>query len=134
MATLEIDLPLDVPVDVAAFRRDGFLRFERIATARTAGTLRAAYDDIIEGRAGTLPTDVQLGNVTRQIMYPHRYFELFADNPALAAGRAIARELLGCAEPKFWFDMLIYKPPGHRPESHPTKRPFHGGRPPFDRT
>jgi ectoine hydroxylase-related dioxygenase (phytanoyl-CoA dioxygenase family) len=72
---------------------------------------------------------VQLGSVTRQIMYPARYHELFRSNKALETGRAIARELLGCAEPATWFDMLIYKPPGH-----PASTPWHqdmayGGQP-----
>src|SRR6202012_252647 len=61
-----------------------------------------------------------LGGITRQIMVPHLHHPLFLDNPAVTAAQGIARELMGCDDPAFFFSMLIYKPGGH---PHPT--PWH---------
>jgi hypothetical protein len=99
--------------DIARFRRDGYLTFDRFVSSDVIGTLREVYDGMLSGAVPCAPTDRKLGGLTRQIMYPHLYHPLFRDNEALNAGRAVARIMLGCDEPAIALQMLIYKPPGH---------------------
>ncbi len=98
--------------DVARFRRDGFLAIPDLADAATVAAIGAVYDAMLDGEIDVSATDNPLGMVTRQIMVPSLYHPLFRDNPALDAGREIARALLGVDDPKPVFDMLIYKEPG----------------------
>lgn len=101
-----------VQVDVDRFRRDGFLAIPHLADAATVAEIGAVYDDMLSGAIDVTPTDNPLGRTTRQIMIPSAYHPIFRDNPALDAGREIAKALLDDDDPKPVFDMLIYKEPG----------------------
>lgn len=98
--------------DVDRFKREGFLTIPQLAEAATVAALGKVYDAMLEGEIDVTPTDNPLGMITRQIMMPSYYHEIFRSNPALDAARAIARELLEIDEPRPVFDMLIYKEPG----------------------
>ncbi|HXN86493.1 MAG TPA: phytanoyl-CoA dioxygenase family protein, partial [Candidatus Binataceae bacterium] len=98
--------------DIAKFQADGFLVFERLADDDTVAQLGALYDQMLAGEINCSATDRKLGRITRQIMHPSLYHPAFRDNRAMRAGREIAKELIGTAEPQFVFDMLIYKEPG----------------------
>lgn len=102
------------------FRRDGFSVIDRLADEDTVGTLRTVYDDMLSGAVPCPGTDRALGGLTRQIMMPHLHHPFFAENPALARAKALARDLVRCDDPQFLFSMLIYKPPGH-----PHATPWH---------
>ena len=102
---------------IEQFRRDGFLAFPTLVDRDTVTQLGAVYDAMLAGEIDVTPTDNALGRITRQIMVPSTYHPLFRDNPALDAGRAIARELLGVPNPRPIFDMLIYKEPGQTAET-----------------
>lgn len=102
---------------IERFHRDGFLAIAQLADAQTVAELRAVYDAMLAGEIDVSATDQPLGRITRQIMMPSAYHPLFRDNPALDAGRAIACDLLGVAEPQPIFDMLIYKEPGQTAET-----------------
>lgn len=97
---------------VERFKRDGFLAIPRLVDDETVAELRAVYDDMLGGKIDVSATDNPLGRITRQIMIPSQYHPLFRQNRALDAAREIAGDLLGVAEPKPVFDMLIYKEPG----------------------
>lgn len=97
---------------VERFRRDGFLAFPRLADAATVAEIGRIYDAMLAGEIDVTPTDNPLGRTTRQIMLPSTYHPIFRDNAALDAAREIARALLGAADPRPVFDMLIYKEPG----------------------
>lgn len=101
-----------IHADVDRFRQDGFLAIPRLADTATVAEIGAVYDDMLSGAIDVTPTDNPLGRTTRQIMIPSTYHPIFRDNPALAAGREIARALLGDDQPAPVFDMLIYKEPG----------------------
>jgi len=105
---------------VDQFRRDGFLRIPELADAETVAALRSTYDDMLAGVIDVTPTDNPLGRLVRQIMMPSAYAPIFRSNPALAAAREIAKALLGVADPRPVFDMLIYKEPGQL-----TETPWH---------
>lgn len=98
--------------DIERFRRDGFLAIPDLADSATVAALGAVYDAMLAGDIDVSLTDKPLGMITRQIMLPSAYHPIFRDNPALAAGREIAKALLDIDEPKPVFDMLIYKEPG----------------------
>lgn len=97
---------------IEQFRHEGFLAIPQLADAATVAALREVYDSMLAGEIDVSATDQPLGRITRQIMLPSAYHPLFLDNPALDAGRQIARELLEVDDPKPIFDMLIYKEPG----------------------
>jgi hypothetical protein len=97
---------------IERFRRDGFLCIPRLIDPATVAALGAVYDSMLSGEIDVSATDNPLGRITRQIMMPSAYHPLFRDNPALDAGREIARGLLGIDDPQPIFDMLIYKEPG----------------------
>jgi ectoine hydroxylase-related dioxygenase (phytanoyl-CoA dioxygenase family) len=99
--------------EAARFQADGFLAFDRLIEPGAADEIASVYDRMLSREIDCGPTDRNLGEVTRQIMVPSQHHPLFRDNPALAAGREIAKELLEVEAPVFVFDMLIYKPPGH---------------------
>lgn len=106
---------------VAQFRRDGFVRLERLVHADIVAELREAYDSLIEhGATGEGSRDSRLGGLTRQIVYPERSHPLFQDNAALHAGREAARALRGWDEPAYFYSQLLYKPAGH-----PHATPWH---------
>ena len=99
--------------DAARFDADGFLAFERLIDPETVAEIASLYDRMLSREIDCGATDRNLGEITRQIMVPSQHHAVFRDNPALDAGREIAKELLGVEAPVFVFDMLIYKPPGH---------------------
>jgi hypothetical protein len=100
------------PATVEQFRRDGFLAIPRLADAATVARLGDVYDAMLRREIDVSATDNPLGMITRQIMHPSAYHPIFRDNAALAAGREVARALLGVDDPRPRFDMLIYKEPG----------------------
>ena len=102
-----------IPVDTAKFQADGFLSFERLIDSDAVAEIASVYDQMLSREIDCGATDRNLGEITRQIMMPSQHHALFRDNPVLDAGREIAMQLLGVAEPAFVYDMLIYKPPGH---------------------
>ena len=97
---------------VKQFREEGFLRIPQLVGTETVAEIGAVYDAMLAGEIDVSPTDNPLGRITRQIMTPSEYHPIFRDNPALSAGREIARELLDTADPWPIFDMLIFKEPG----------------------
>jgi ectoine hydroxylase-related dioxygenase (phytanoyl-CoA dioxygenase family) len=101
------------------FRRDGFISVERIVDEGTLGKLREEYDRFVRGEVRAGEDDRQLGGLIHQVMTPSRHHLYFRENPALAAGRAVAARLLGCEEEEigFNFDMLIDKPAGSAEET-----------------
>jgi hypothetical protein len=103
-------------VDVPKFNLNGFLAIRQLVDRPVVELLRRAYDDILSG-AVICEGDRKLGGKVRQIMYPQRQHPVFADNAALDAGRAVARRLLGVAEPELGLQMLIYKEPGQLNET-----------------
>lgn len=102
------------------FRTNGFAIVPGLADAPLLEEMRAVYDGMLDGSIPCPGTDRGLGGLTRQIMLPHFHHPLFAQNAAIDRGREIAAELIGCADPQFFFTMLIYKPPGH-----PHETPWH---------
>jgi hypothetical protein len=99
-------------IDVARFRRDGFLVIPQLADAAAVADNARVYYAMLGGEIDVSATHHPLGLTTRQIMIPSAYHPIFRANPALDAARDIARTLLGVADPKPVFDMLIYKEPG----------------------
>lgn len=102
--------------DLEQFKRDGFLTFDRFVSLETVRALRDVYDRMLSGEVACVG-DRKLGGLTRQIMQPDLNHVLFTDNPALDAGRAIAKVVLGCEEPIIALQMLIYKEPGQLAET-----------------
>jgi ectoine hydroxylase-related dioxygenase (phytanoyl-CoA dioxygenase family) len=102
---------------VDQFHRDGFIVFPRLADDATVEEIRTVYDAMLSGNIDCSRTDNALGRITRQIMNPSNYHEIFRRNSALDQAREISKELLGTAEPRPIFDMLIYKQPGHVAET-----------------
>ena len=102
------------------FERDGFAVIDTLASAECVAYLKAAYEDILEGRVSGGDFDRHLGGLTRQIMMPHLCHPAFADNEALRNARAIASRLIHQEAPDLLFSMAIYKPPGH-----PHETPWH---------
>ena len=98
------------------WERDGFLVLDRFLDPDLLAALRAGYDDILLGRVAA-DGDRMLGGRIRQVMCPSTAHPVFADNPAVAAGLAIARRVFGTAQAHRTFDMLIDKPVGHRHET-----------------
>lgn len=103
---------LSPALQLATFRRDGFLRFEQLISAEAVAALVQVYDGMLTGRINCVDTDRKLGGAIRQIMEPHLYHPIFLANPALEAGCAAARVALGCEAPRVALQMLIYKEPG----------------------
>ena len=104
----------------ADFARDGFAVVPDLADAALLEEMRRVYDGMLDGSIPCPGTDRNLGGLTRQIMQPHAHHPLFADNAAIGRARAVARDLIGCAEPSFFFSMLIYNPGGQ-----PHETPWH---------
>lgn len=109
-----------LPDLVNRFDRDGFAVVEGLADRATVADLGSVYDDMLSGAVPCPGTDRALGGLTRQIMVPHLHHPIFANNPAVDAARRIARDLMRCDNPQFFFSMLIYKPGGH-----PHETPWH---------
>lgn len=95
------------------FERDGFATIDNLADSATVAQLGAVYDDMLSGAVPCPGTDRALGGLTRQIMVPHLHHPIFANNPAIEEARRIARILMRCDDPRFFFSMLIYKPGDH---------------------
>ncbi|MBV9905493.1 MAG: phytanoyl-CoA dioxygenase family protein [Alphaproteobacteria bacterium] len=107
--------------DVATnFGTNGFAVVPDLADKPLLEEMRTVYDGMLDGSVPCPGTDRNLGGITRQIMLPHLHHPLFARNPALTKAKAIAAGLVNCADPAFFFSMLIYKPPGH-----PHETPWH---------
>lgn len=102
------------------FRKNGFAVVQGLADEALLQDMRAVYDGMLDGSIPCPGTDRELGGITRQIMLPHFHHPLFAQNAAIDRAREIAAELIGCADPQFFFTMLIYKPAGH-----PHATPWH---------
>lgn len=113
--TTERTSPVLTRQQVNSFKDNGFLAVEQLVDNATVGKIRAAYDEFLTGDLGG-GDNRRLGGVVRQIMFPHQHHAYFADNPALRAGFAIARQLIG-KELVFHYDMLMSKGPG---ETNPT--------------
>lgn len=105
---------------VKDFERDGFAVVDALASPDCVNALKAAYDDILEGRVSCGEFDRHLGGITRQIMMPHLCHPAFADNEAIRNAQAIASKLIHRDKPDLMFSMAIYKPPGH-----PHETPWH---------
>ena len=101
---------------IRSFREKGFLRIERMIDPETIDTLRHYYERLLRHEI-KVDGDRMLGGLIRQVMVPSREIEYFRNNPALNAGREIARQLLECNEVSFFFDMLICKEPGQLNET-----------------
>lgn len=112
----------DAQLDALAadFEKNGFAVVEGLASPDCVASLKAAYDDILEGRVACGESDRQLGGLTRQIMMPHLHHPAFADNEAVRKAGRIAGRLIGREAPELMFSMAIYKPPGH-----PHETPWH---------
>ena len=105
---------------VEQFRTEGYTTIDRLISDAAVDELRAAYDDILEGRVDCGIHDRQLGGITRQVMVPHAFHPGVKGNEVMDAARVAAARLLGCDDSAFLFDMMIYKPPGH-----PEETPWH---------
>lgn len=108
---------------VERFRATGFTTIEPLVSAEAIEELRVAYDEILRGDVDCGENDRQLGGITRQIMLPRSHHPVVRDNEVFEAAREVAGVLLGCDEPEYLFDMMIYKPPGH-PEETPWHQDF----------
>jgi len=106
--------------EVAQFRADGFVAFERFVDGGALEDLRADYDRVLSKEVDCGENDRQLGGITRQIMLPSVHLPSIRQNPAFAKAKVVAAELLGCDEAVYGYDMMIYKPPGH-----PEETPWH---------
>ncbi len=102
------------------FEHNGFAVIENLASAACVEQLKAAYDDMLEGRVACGEFDRQLGGLTRQIMMPHLCHPAFADNEAIENARIIASRLVRQDQPELRFSMAIHKPP-----RHPHETPWH---------
>lgn len=100
------------------YEQDGFLVIDRLVDDAMLQTLRAAYDDVLE-RDVRATGDRMLGGITRQVMMPSAAHPDFDANGAVDAAMEIACGVFGTAAVRF-FDMLIFKPPGH-----PHETPWH---------
>lgn len=103
-----------------AFETNGFAVVEDLASPDCVAELKAAYQDLLEGRVACGEFDRELGGITRQIMMPHLHHPVFADNEAVRKASRIAGRLIGQDAPDLLFSMAIYKPPGH-----PYETPWH---------
>jgi hypothetical protein len=117
MAAPSTDAPVPT-LDVEAFWRDGFGVIDRLVDDAGVALLRRAYDEILDGVVSA-PGDRYLGGITRQVKGPAQAHPVIDDNPALRAATELASELLGEQVTRF-YDMLIYKAPGH-----PHSTPWH---------
>jgi ectoine hydroxylase-related dioxygenase (phytanoyl-CoA dioxygenase family) len=93
------------------FRRDGFLRIDRLIDDATIGKLRGYYNRFISGEIPSGEDNRKLGGQIHQIMHPRLHHDYFRSNPALDEAMEASLGLLGRSEVKFFFDMLIDKPP-----------------------
>jgi ectoine hydroxylase-related dioxygenase (phytanoyl-CoA dioxygenase family) len=99
------------PQDIQDFRRDGFLRIDRLIDDPTIEKLRGYYDQFISGEIASGEDNRKLGGQIHQIMHPRLHHDYFRSNPALDEAMEASRELLGKSEVTFFFDTLIDKPP-----------------------
>ena len=102
---------------VDRFRDQGFLVIPGLADEATVADIAAVYDAMLSGEIDVSATDNPLGRVTRQIMMPSAYHDVFKDNPAFNAARELSKGLLNTDDPRPVFDMLIYKEPGQTAET-----------------
>ncbi len=104
-------------MQVDQFHRDGYTVVDQLIDADAVAALRTAYDELL---ASPPTTDRQLGGITRQVLVPSMWHEVFADNEALRAGRKVVAQLFGSPTAARTYDMLIDKPAGH-----PHETPWH---------
>ena len=102
------------------FDRQGFAVVRDLAPPDLVASLGAVYDRMLSGDVACPGDDRQLGDVTRQIMHPHKHHPLCADNAAITAARELSKGFLRTDAPAFFFSMLIHKPP-----RHPHETPWH---------
>jgi hypothetical protein len=96
-----------------AFVRDGYTVMPELIGGSALSTLRDIYDQFLRGEVDCGEDFRMLGGVTRQVKAPRLHHEGLASHPVVAAAGAAAAELLDCEAPELFFDMMIYKPPGH---------------------
>ncbi len=105
---------------VSGFRANGFAALPKLVDDIALREIQAVYDQLLSGDLGTSGSrDGYLGDLTRQLVGPEHCNELFRDNAALDAGRAIVGQLFDW-EPVFLYSQLLFKPPGH-----PHETPWH---------
>lgn len=104
---------------VAHFWADGYTTIEPLVEGAPIDEMRDVYDRILR-REIDLPTDRELGGVTRQIMVPSQHVPAIRDNATFRNAEAVARRLLGVDDVEHLFDMMIFKPAGH-----PVPTPWH---------
>lgn len=97
--------------DVQNFKRDGFIRINRLIDDETVGKLRVYYDQFMNGEIACDEKNRKLGGVIPLLLHPRLYHDYFRSNPALDEAAQAAVQLMGNSEVKFNFDMLIDKPP-----------------------
>jgi ectoine hydroxylase-related dioxygenase (phytanoyl-CoA dioxygenase family) len=105
---------------ISRFRKSGFASLPPLVDDIHLEEIREVYDQLLSGELDTTGSrDDYLGDITRQLVGPEHCHELFRDNAALEAGRAIAAQLFDW-EPLFLYSQLLFKPPGH-----PHETPWH---------
>lgn len=103
-----------------AFLRDGYVVLPSLIGGPDVDSLRVLYDAFMSGEIDSGPDLRMLGGITPQAINCRMHAAELREHPVVAAARAAASELLDCNEPDFFFDMMIYKPPGH-----PEPTPWH---------
>jgi hypothetical protein len=92
------------------FNANGFMSVARLVEPDVLEKLRRYYDRFVLGEIKCGEDNDKLGGKIHQIMYPSKHEPYFVDNPVLAAGKRLGKQILG-REVGFIFDMLIDKPP-----------------------
>ena len=100
---------------ISGFHSNGFASLPRLVDDIHLGEIREVYDRLLSGELDTTGSrDDYLGDLTRQLVGPEHCHELFRDNAALDAGRAIASQLFDW-EPVFLYSQLLYQTAGSSP-------------------
>jgi len=99
--------------EVEQFRQHGFTFVPDLIPGDAVESLRVIYDEVLDGKVDCGENDRMLGGITRQVMQPRLHHPGLADHPVFEAARTRCGELLGCADPRGGYDMMIFKPAGH---------------------
>ncbi|HZQ27358.1 MAG TPA: phytanoyl-CoA dioxygenase family protein [Acidimicrobiales bacterium] len=102
------------------FRDMGFTVVSPLLDGEGLAALRQIYDEILRGDVDCGEHDRQLGGITRQVMHPSTHHDGLAKHQVFERVHQAAGDLLGCDDPMFLFDMMIFKPAGH-----PEPTPWH---------
>jgi ectoine hydroxylase-related dioxygenase (phytanoyl-CoA dioxygenase family) len=97
--------------DVQNFKRDGFIRIDRLIDNETVEKLRVYYDQFMNGEIASSDENRKLGGAIPLLLHPRLYHDYFRHNPALDESMEVAAQLMDSSAVKFNFDMLIDKPP-----------------------